>query len=57
MKRAQFVWTISDNQKSLNAPPVVMGFTKDASTLGLQTEFTVHLTRGIIVSNKANKLI
>lgn len=57
MKPVQSVWTISDNQKNLNALPVVMGSTKDALTLGSQIEFIVHLTRGTLVVNKANKLI
>jgi len=57
MKLAQFAWTILYNQKNSNALPVVMGSTKDAFTPGSQTEFTVHLTKGTLVSNKGNKLI
>ena len=57
MKSAQFAWIISDNQKNSNEHPAVMGFTKDALTNGLQTEFIEHSTRGILVFNKANKLI
>jgi len=57
MKSAQFAWITSDNQKNSNEHPAVMGFTKDALTNGLQTEFIEHSTRGILVFNKANKLI
>ncbi len=57
MKSAQFAWIISDNQKNFNEHHAGMDFMKDVSINGLQTEFIEHSTRGILVINKANKLI
>ena len=57
MKSAQFAWIISDNQKNSNEHHAGMDFMKDVSINGLQTEFIEHSTRGILVINKANKLI